>query len=361
MILKSLSRKTPSYRQLLTYINRGSDPDFLAITHNLAANDHEHEAIVTEFEVAASRMKKRKNGVYLYHEILSAHPDDKNVTPEMLEDVAREYIEKRAKGGLVYARAHMESNRPPHVHLMISSTNIRGKKIRLSIAELKSIRKELESYHRERWPELKHSLVFTEEKERERSRSSKKREYAQESNRRKDREIQSDRRLEKTQEPKKVKPLKKKELIRHQIKTALKAKNQEDFERLLADGNPPMRVYQRGDTWGVIRLETPKPTKSNPSPVPKPVKYRFKTLGIDFEARLREWEKEQERLKQIKAILDTRDLDHELPEVAEPKDETTSDPEPQEELSPAERRKLELKKIQSRKHPQKQMERSRSR
>lgn len=361
MILKSLSRKTPSYRQLLTYINRGSDPNFLAITHNLAANDHEHEAIVTEFEVAASRMKKRKNGVYLYHEILSAHPDDKNVSPEMLEDVAREYIEKRAKGGLVYARAHMEPNRPPHVHLMISSTNIRGKKIRLSIAELKSIRKELESYHRERWPELKHSLVFTEEKERERSRSSKKREYEQESNRRKDREIQSDRRLEKTQEPKKDKPLKKKDLIRRQIETALKAKNREDFERLLGDCDPPMQVYQRGNTWGVIRLETPKPTKSNPTPEPKPVKYRFKTLGIDFEARSREWERERKRLEQIKTILDAKHLDRQLPEAVEPEEEITSALEPPEELSQAEQKKLELKKIQDRKHLQRQKERERSR
>ena len=69
MIIKSMSRKEASFTQLLHYIDREIGQEDYAIRHNLFAWDREDMG--REFEQHAQRLKQRKNGVYLFHEIIS--------------------------------------------------------------------------------------------------------------------------------------------------------------------------------------------------------------------------------------------------------------------------------------------------
>lgn len=69
MIIKSMSRKEPSFAQLTAYMtDEKSDRDFDLHQH-VFSRDPEH--IAHEFETNARLLAKRKNGNYLYHEILS--------------------------------------------------------------------------------------------------------------------------------------------------------------------------------------------------------------------------------------------------------------------------------------------------
>ena len=73
MIIKSMPRKNGSYRsfqQLYDYITRddGCDKRF-NFSHNFFADDR--DSILNEFVRNAGYIPKRKNGNYLYHEILS--------------------------------------------------------------------------------------------------------------------------------------------------------------------------------------------------------------------------------------------------------------------------------------------------
>ena len=58
----------------------------------------------------------------LYHDILAIHPWDRDlITPVMLEDLSRKYIELHGKEALCYAVPHL-STAHTHVHLVFSGT-----------------------------------------------------------------------------------------------------------------------------------------------------------------------------------------------------------------------------------------------
>jgi hypothetical protein len=69
MIVKSMSRKTPSFGQLIGYIDRDEGQEAYRIRHNLLGRGQGR--VRSEFERNSDLLAKRKNGVYLYHEIIS--------------------------------------------------------------------------------------------------------------------------------------------------------------------------------------------------------------------------------------------------------------------------------------------------
>ena len=69
MIIKSMSRKEPSFGQLIKYIERETGNERYRFRHNVFARDPNR--ICAEFEQNAQLLKQRKGGVYLYHEIIS--------------------------------------------------------------------------------------------------------------------------------------------------------------------------------------------------------------------------------------------------------------------------------------------------
>ena len=70
MIIKSMSRKDATFSQLVTYISRDQAADRSnVLKHNLHGQDD--PAIVAELEANGRLLKARKNGVVMYHEIIS--------------------------------------------------------------------------------------------------------------------------------------------------------------------------------------------------------------------------------------------------------------------------------------------------
>jgi hypothetical protein len=104
--------------------------------------------------------KRRKDGVYLNHEILSWHRDDtKHLTEEKVRDMVQQYIKLRGSNGMYVATVHTDRD---HVHVHICSSGLQyrtGKSMRMSRAEYADLKKNAQQYHIEKFPELSHSVV----------------------------------------------------------------------------------------------------------------------------------------------------------------------------------------------------------
>ena len=166
MIIKSMSRKEPSFGQLVEYM---SDIDKSDEQYNVYQNLYSRKQgeIEQEFLRNAAYVAKRKNGNYLYHEILSitkAKKLDDKQQKEILRDIAYEYAKKRASENLVFGTLHDDHDNHLHYHLLISA-NASGesKKTRLAKAQFDKIKKELESRVLEHHPELEQTLVIGKE------------------------------------------------------------------------------------------------------------------------------------------------------------------------------------------------------
>jgi GTP cyclohydrolase II len=166
VIIRSFSRSAPSFHQLLAYLHRDGRTAGASLLINLPLPHAEPETaglrdLSDAFLANARRGPARKNGVSLYHEIISLSAADAGrVTPETLLDLARFYLERRAPGAPAYAVVHLDTPHP-HCHLVIAAhLPHRGRKLRLSRAQFDAVKRELEAYQRERYPELAHSVVF---------------------------------------------------------------------------------------------------------------------------------------------------------------------------------------------------------
>ena len=159
MIIKILSRKTDSFRQLLRYILEGDErvPESNIITHNMKGGSIPEW--VAEFEDNEShRKQKRANSVILTHEILSWHMADAP-TLSMIEDMARQYIEYRNPAGLYVGAVHFAKEHY-HVHLCVGGVEYKsGTSLRMSKRSFKKLKLEIEGYQRHTYPELTHSRV----------------------------------------------------------------------------------------------------------------------------------------------------------------------------------------------------------
>ncbi len=142
-----MSRKIPSFGQLVDYM---SDIDKSDEQYNVYQNIYsdQPEAIKEEFQQNADLMYKRKNGVYLYHEILSIVRNEKleeKRQKEIFREIALEYAKRRAEYNLVFATMHDDHSHHLHYHFLISA-NILGesKKVRLSKYQFDKFKKNLE-------------------------------------------------------------------------------------------------------------------------------------------------------------------------------------------------------------------------
>ena len=72
MIIKSMSRKAATFGQLIEYITTGQIDERYNVHQNMFSRHY--DKLKAEFEENAEYLPKRKNGVYLYHEILSITP-----------------------------------------------------------------------------------------------------------------------------------------------------------------------------------------------------------------------------------------------------------------------------------------------
>lgn len=162
MIIKSMSRKTVSFKQLLTYINKENAGQMYDIHHNLYGQNQAE--LVEEFRSNAELLKKHKNGVVLYHEILSitkSQEISKAQQKQTLQTITETYIAQRAPNNLVFAALHDNKKHNLHYHIVISSNEINSsKRLRLSIGQFNSIKQNLETSVLEQYPELEQQTAI---------------------------------------------------------------------------------------------------------------------------------------------------------------------------------------------------------
>lgn len=165
MIVKIKSFKKPDFKRLLEYMlndeNRlfdNKDKSFL-ITHNLKGK--KIDRLVPQFlENEKFRKRRRKDSVILTHEIISFHKEDsENIDIEKLEEIAREYIQQRNSKGLYVAVPHFDKEHY-HIHICASGVEYRyGNSLRMTKAGFQKLKKDIQNFQIERFPEISKSLV----------------------------------------------------------------------------------------------------------------------------------------------------------------------------------------------------------
>lgn len=247
MIIKSMSRKQPSFAQLLDYFHKEAG-DSLTFVRNLYADPFDLEALSKEFEENYEYLPVRANGNALYHEVvvLEKAPSISGKRQlEILYDLVTQYAVHRAPDAMIYGRAHSDTDYC-HFHLLISSNAVRStQRSRLSKREFFKAQHELEAYKLEKYPELDHERYYDQHHSGSQVR---------------DAEYQLQRRTKKPSERAKIASI-----VRACISISI---SKADFENELAHRD--IHLYERGRNWGVIAQ-------------PKDRKFRIKTLGLEAE------------------------------------------------------------------------------
>lgn len=249
MIIKSLSRRTASFAQLLAYLDRPGLGRETVLAHNLFAAANDPEAVVAEFMENAGYLKTRKRGVALFHEVISLEQGAGLSTKrqsEILRDIGHRWLSLRGPEQLGYARIHHDTNHP-HVHIVLSSNRPRShRRVRLSKAEFRNLQVELEHHVRQSFPELGERPLY--ETGRERT----------------DRIRIGNREYEMARREGRV-PVK---ALLHEMLGA-ELENARSYDELQEQTESiGYRLYQRGRSWGVEDLKTGR-------------HHRLKTLGLD--------------------------------------------------------------------------------
>jgi hypothetical protein len=239
-----MSRKVASFGQLIGYIDRDAGQEVHRIRRNVWGRDPEH--IRAEFERNGNLLSRRKNGVYLYHEIISI-TRAKGLTPEQqkdrLQSIAETYIAARCPDNMVFGGLHQDKDHSYHYHLMISS-NRAGEtgRLRLSKAQFREAQVGLERHVLETYPELEQKVAIEKRSERGRKKG----------------EAELERRT--GNRPKR-------EEVLERVLSAYGAS--QDRQSLLdALGREGLELYARGKTLGVVDLESGK-------------NHRLKTLDLE--------------------------------------------------------------------------------
>lgn len=256
MILKSMARQNKSFEALYDYFTKEKDARLFAF--NLYSNPNDKQRVISEFLQNAKYIKKARGKNFLFHEIISLKTSslEKSKLEQILFELAREYIDKRAKDHLIFSAVHKEKEHL-HLHLMISANAIGEKsRHRLSKKAFSAIQKNLEAYQNTHFPEL-YSAHYDKSDSREKAHKS-----------RNEQEMNASRRAKTNKD-------KMKESILEILKQT--SSKQSLFELLQNQG---FDIYVRGKNTGV-EFEGKK--------------YRFSTLGIQarYEAKLQEFESEK--------------------------------------------------------------------
>ncbi|MGB5024437.1 MAG: relaxase/mobilization nuclease domain-containing protein, partial [Saprospiraceae bacterium] len=159
MILKNLTRRNNT-GQLVNYLfkqEKGNKPKPI-LKHNLKSRTTKGwtKELDKNFEL---RMHKRKDNIRLHHTIISfSNKDKKQINQELLKDITKKYIELRGKDNIYLASSHHDKE---HIHLhIVMSTHIylTGESNRISRQEFRDMKLALDTYQKERYPELVQSL-----------------------------------------------------------------------------------------------------------------------------------------------------------------------------------------------------------
>ncbi|HNU34798.1 MAG TPA: relaxase/mobilization nuclease domain-containing protein [Bacteroidia bacterium] len=163
--MKIKTHKSAGFKKLLNYMLFDKDRLFddkgksFVISHNLHGKTI--DGWVKQFSLNESFRKiKRSDSTILTHEILSWHTKDaKDITLDKLKTMTNEYIRLRNFNGMFLAIPHFDKNHY-HVHICASGLEFRtGKSLRLSRSEFTKLKKDIQLFQEQRFPELSHSVV----------------------------------------------------------------------------------------------------------------------------------------------------------------------------------------------------------
>lgn len=245
MIVKSMSRKVPSFGQLIGYIDRDEGQEQWRIRHNVMARDPDR--IRVEFEQNGALLSARRNGVYLYHEIISitrAEGLSADEQKRRLRDIAETYIAARCPDNMVFGGLHQDKEHSFHYHLMISANRAGDcRRLRLTRAQFRQVQVQLERHVLREMPELEQKVAIDKRAEHRKTRG----------------EAELERRTGETP---------KKDQVRARVLEALESAQDRD-SLMEAFGRNDLELYVRGKTLGVIDHESGQ-------------KHRLKTLGLEF-------------------------------------------------------------------------------
>lgn len=302
MIVKSMSRKVPSFGQLIDYIDRDEGQEEWRIRHNVWGRDP--ELIRGEFERNGELLQKRKNGVYLYHEIISI-TRAKGLSPEeqkqRLRDIAENYISARCPDNLVFGNLHQDKDHSYHYHLMISANRVgETGRLRLTKAQFREVQVGLERHVLEKYPELEQKVAIEKRSDRGRKKG----------------EAELERRTGKRP---------KREEVLERVTAAYEGS--QDRQSLLdALGREGLELYVRGKNLGVVDLESGK-------------NHRLKTLDLETADRV------AIRMEGGELVDEVKPLEPELAEAkAEPQEKAVAEGEKEKEQGRAAGDKPEAKR-----------------
>lgn len=249
VIVKNLTRKSGT-GQLLRYIFKyisqeqkiGQHQEPFIIRHNVRGRDI--NSFIKEFKKNESnRLYTRVDQTVVNHTILSWSNKDKNhITPAMLKDIAKKYIQARGENNLYIGTIHTDREHT-HLHIAMSGSQLNGRSSRISKKEFAKVKLTLDAYQREKYPQLTNSLP-----EHGRAKAIK------------EKSISIDRRSGRTTQ--------KEQLLQAICEAHSTAKSMEAFlEALSSQGYEP---YYRNSKLTGIQLNTGR-------------KFRFRSLGYDSE------------------------------------------------------------------------------
>lgn len=163
MIAVSMSRKTRSFDQLAAYMDSEKSDSRFDLHHNYFVRGREN--IATTFFENSKFLQSRRNGNYLYHEIISITLEvgvDMKYAKECLREITLKYIQDRSPRNMVYGCLHEDHKDHLHYHLMISANaKDEAKRHWLTKSQFDTLKRDLETHVLENYPNLQQRAIIT--------------------------------------------------------------------------------------------------------------------------------------------------------------------------------------------------------
>lgn len=130
----------------------------MIVAHNLPSFDM--NAITSAF-LTNDSYRRSPAKVRWYHEVLSFSPSDaQHIDYDVLDTIAKKYIEMRNPNALCFAVSHTDKAHP-HLHFCFSGTEYRSRKtLRMDDKTFEDLRVGMEVYQMKHFPSLKNSLAY---------------------------------------------------------------------------------------------------------------------------------------------------------------------------------------------------------
>jgi Relaxase/Mobilisation nuclease domain len=163
MIIKSMSRKHASFAQLIDYIE--GEAKLRSRKYSVFHNTYSRttDRLKAEFMENSDHLRYRKNGVFLYHEVISitrTQSIDEDQQKAALKQIVEQYLHHRGKHNLAYAVLH-EDTEHLHFHIVMSANEAGERdRVRLSKEKFAEIQTNLEAWVLQKHPELEQQAVF---------------------------------------------------------------------------------------------------------------------------------------------------------------------------------------------------------